>query len=248
MLLDERVHSLLDDASAPQSFAVMLIDLDHFKDVNDGLGHLAGDIVLRELATRLRLAVRPSDMVCRLGGDEFAVLISDATPVEPVAERLLGVLAQPIEVDNVQVAVGGSIGIACHPDDGSTFEELLKRADFAMYDAKNSRGTFRRYRRGRDGSIVDRLSLAAELRTALDDDQLELYFQPQLDLATSEPVGAEALVRWRHPTRGLLQPARLRRPLRIVEPVARVHVPCSRPGARRMRALAVALTVHSRSR
>jgi diguanylate cyclase (GGDEF)-like protein len=206
VLLHERVCALLDDASGSETFALMLIDLDHFKDVNDGLGHIAGDNVLRALATRLRLATRPCDVVSRLGGDEFAILLTDATPVEAVAERLLTVLTQPIEVDNVQVAVGASIGIACYPHDGGTFEELLKRADFAMYDAKTSRGTYRRYRRGHHGSIVDRLSLAADLRAALDDHQLELYFQPQLDLATNEPVGAEALVRWRHPARGLLSP------------------------------------------
>jgi diguanylate cyclase (GGDEF)-like protein len=207
VLLEERVNALLSIDGRPSGFAVMLIDLDHFKDVNDGLGHSAGDLVLCALAERLRAALRPEDTVARLGGDEFAILLADGAAAEVAAERMLVVLSDPIEVSGVQLALGGSIGIAAHPEDGATFEELLHHADIAMYQAKRHRGAFRRYRRGRDYSIVDRLSLIAELRTALDTDQLELHFQPQFDLASNEPVGAEALVRWRHPTRGLLPPA-----------------------------------------
>jgi diguanylate cyclase (GGDEF)-like protein len=207
VLLEERANEMLNGDVGQSGLAVMLIDLDHFKDVNDGLGHSAGDLVLRALAERLRRALRPQDTVARLGGDEFAILLSDGAAAELAAERMLALLADPIEVSGVQVALGGSIGIATHPGDGATFEELLHHADIAMYQAKRHRGAFRRYRHGRDYSIVDRLSLVAEMRTALDADQLELHFQPQFDLASNEAVGAEALVRWRHPTRGLLPPA-----------------------------------------
>jgi diguanylate cyclase len=207
VLLEERATEMLNGDVGQSGLAVMLIDLDHFKDVNDGLGHSAGDLVLRALAERLRRALRPQDTVARLGGDEFAILLSDGAAAELAAERMLALLADPIEVSGVQVALGGSIGIATHPEDGATFEELLHHADIAMYQAKRHRGAFRRYRHGRDYSIVDRLSLVAELRTALDADQLELHFQPQFDLSSNEAVGAEALVRWRHPTRGLLPPA-----------------------------------------
>jgi diguanylate cyclase (GGDEF)-like protein len=206
MLLHDRVRELLEDESDDLSFAVMLVDLDHFKDVNDWLGHAAGDQVLRGVAARLSRAVRGEDTVCRLGGDEFAILVRDGNAAVQVAERLLAVAAKPIEVNDVTVTVGNSIGFACYPEDGRTFDELLHRADVAMYHAKNFRGSCRRYRKDRDPTTGDRLSLVAELRTALDDGQLELRYQPQHDLATNEPVGAEALVRWRHPRRGLLQP------------------------------------------
>jgi diguanylate cyclase (GGDEF)-like protein len=206
VLLEQRVRALFEADGAVPGFALLIIDLDHFKDVNDGLGHAAGDVVLCELGERLLRALRPQDTVSRLGGDEFAILLPDGAP-NAVAERLLAECTHPVEVNGVQVVVGGSIGIALAPDDGTTFEELLQHADIAMYDAKKGRGTFRRYRKGQDCSIVDRLSLIAELRTALADDQLVLYYQPQFELSTCETLGAEALVRWQHPTRGLLQPA-----------------------------------------
>jgi diguanylate cyclase (GGDEF)-like protein len=206
VLLHERVQELLGDATS-QRFAVMLIDLDRFKDVNDGLGHAAGDAVLQTLAARIRDAVRACDVVARLGGDEFAVLITGDAPVEPAARRILAALAEPIEIAGIHVALGASIGIVCSPQDGATFDELLQRADIAMYEAKQCRSTFRRYRHCTRGSTIDKLSLAAELRSALDDHQLALFFQPQIDLTSNEPVGAEALVRWHHPTRGLLLPS-----------------------------------------
>jgi diguanylate cyclase (GGDEF)-like protein len=205
LLLEDRVESLLDDPDR-RSFAMMLIDLDHFKDVNDGLGHVAGDALLCEVATRLQTAVRSHDIVCRLGGDEFAILAIDASASARLAERVLSVLTQTMEIHGVRLAVGASIGYACWPADASTFGELLQRADVALYQAKVTRGSFQRYRRDRDASSLDRLSLVAELRAALDDDQLEMHYQPQLELTTGRATGAEALVRWRHPLRGLLEP------------------------------------------
>ncbi|HET9729045.1 MAG TPA: bifunctional diguanylate cyclase/phosphodiesterase [Acidimicrobiia bacterium] len=208
-LLQERVAALLQHGDASHSFAVMLMDLDHFKDVNDGLGHVVGDEVLCEIATRLRKSARGHDLVCRLGGDEFAILVDDASAAVPIAERLAAVAAQPIEVNGAPLSVGGSIGFACYPEDGATFEELIQHADVAMYQAKSCRGSLRRYRKSRDGAsqtTKDRLRLVAELRTALEQQQFELHYQPQIDLSTGEAVAAEALVRWRHPTRGLLLP------------------------------------------
>jgi diguanylate cyclase (GGDEF)-like protein len=208
-LLQERVGALLDSDDAGSDFALMLMDLDHFKDVNDGLGHAFGDAVLCEIAARLRRSSRPQDIVCRLGGDEFAILVHEGSAAVTVAERLAAVAAQPIEVSGMRLSVGGSIGFACHPEDGSTFEELLQHADVAMYQAKACRGSLRRYRNSRDNTSAttkEKLALVAELRTALDDDQFELHYQPQIDLRSGEAVAAEALVRWRHPTRGLLQP------------------------------------------
>jgi diguanylate cyclase (GGDEF)-like protein len=208
VMLSERVTELVELEPMPE-FALMLLDLDHFKDVNDGLGHSVGDTVLQKIASRLKRAVRADDVVCRLGGDEFAILVADASAAPAVAQRLLTILDRSIAINGMNMEIGGSIGCACAPEDGITFEELLRHADVAMYQAKRRRGSFCRYTRERDSAVssrIDRLSLVGELRRALRDDQFELHFQPQLDLASGVPVGAEALVRWRHPRRGLLGP------------------------------------------
>jgi EAL domain-containing protein (putative c-di-GMP-specific phosphodiesterase class I) len=126
---------------------------------------------------------------------------------DAVAARLLDVLAQPVTFDGLRLSIEGSVGVACYPQDASSFDELLRRADVALYQAKMSRGSFSHYRVDRDESSLHRLALAAELRTALAEDQFVVHFQPQFDLTTARPVGAEALVRWQHPLRGLLAPA-----------------------------------------
>jgi diguanylate cyclase (GGDEF)-like protein len=208
VMLSERVTELVEREPIPE-FALMLLDLDHFKDVNDGLGHSVGDTVLQKIASRLKRAVRADDVVCRLGGDEFAILVADASAASAVAQRLLTTLDRSIEINGMSMEIGGSIGCAIAPEDGISFEELLRHADVAMYQAKRRRGSFCRYTRERDNAVssrIDRLSLVGELRRALRDDQFELHFQPQLDLASGVPIGAEALVRWRHPRRGLLGP------------------------------------------
>jgi predicted signal transduction protein with EAL and GGDEF domain len=153
--------------------------------------------------------VRGSDLVARLGGDEFAVLLTglaDPEQAEPVATQLLAALNQPVEYEGLHLSVDGSIGIACHPDDADTSEELFRRCDVAMYQAKADRGAWLRYDPLRDDSSVQRLALVGELRAAIED-QIVVYFQPQVDLKTGTIVGAEALVRWQHPDRGLLQPS-----------------------------------------
>jgi diguanylate cyclase (GGDEF)-like protein len=197
-------------ASVGSCTGMLLIDLDHFKEVNDALGHATGDRLLREVAGRLLHAVRGEGTVARLGGDEFAVLLpglQHAEVADVVADRLLEVLAQPLDCEGVRLSVEASIGVAAFPDDGFEVDELLRRADIALYEAKESRGSARHYRGDRDASNFERLTLAAELRNALEQDEVVLHFQPQVDLATGQVVGIEVLSRWQHPTRGLLGPA-----------------------------------------
>ena len=188
---------------------LLLIDLDHFKEINDTLGHGAGDEVLRTVAGRLRDNLRSSDLVARLGGDEFAVLVCGLTRpelAENVARELLPLLAEPVSHEGLRLAVEGSIGVAAYPDDGTTIDDLLRRADVALYQAKRSRGDFARYRRDRDESNVDRLTLVADLSHAIAEREFILQFQPQVDLRSCKVVGAEVLTRWQHPHRGLLGP------------------------------------------
>jgi diguanylate cyclase (GGDEF)-like protein len=192
------------------STALLLLDLDHFKEINDTLGHAAGDFLLQRVADRLRTVAGPSRLVSRLGGDEFAILVTGlAAPegAEIVAESLLRVLAEPVDFEGLRLSVEGSLGVACHPQDAGDADELFRRADVAMYQAKTDRGSWVRYDVVRDDSSVYRLALVAELRSALETDQIVAHFQPQADLATGSIIGAEALARWQHPTRGLLPPA-----------------------------------------
>ncbi len=205
-LLATRTASAL--AASDRVTGLLLLDLDHFKEINDTLGHAAGDVLLQEVAARLRASVGEGALVARLGGDEFAILLTGLDrpeEAEPVAARVLATLAQPVEFEGLHLSVEASLGIACHPMDAGTAEELFRRCDVAMYQAKNERGSWLRYDPLRDDSSVQRLALVGELRAALAD-QLVVHFQPQVDLATGDVLGAEALVRWQHPVRGLLQP------------------------------------------
>jgi diguanylate cyclase (GGDEF)-like protein len=188
---------------------LLLIDLDHFKEINDTLGHGAGDDLLRAVAGRLKKALREADLVARLGGDEFAVLLCGMpTPdaSDRIADEVLRLLAEPINHDGLRLAVEGSIGVAVYPSDGTTVEDLLRHADVAMYQAKETRGAFARYRSDRDESNVNRMTLVADLRNAIAAGEFVLHFQPQVDLATGQVVGSEVLTRWQHPRRGLLGP------------------------------------------
>jgi diguanylate cyclase (GGDEF)-like protein len=190
--------------------AVLMLDLDRFKELNDTLGHAAGDRLLAELGPRLAGALRPADTLARLGGDEFAVLCPGASSLgaRSVARRLQDALQAPFAVNDLQVHVDTSIGIATYPDDGATVEELLQRADVAMYQAKGDGTDIERYDAARDEHSRDRLELVGQLRAALDSGEgLELHYQPQACLHTEAILAVEALVRWRHPTRGLLSPA-----------------------------------------
>jgi diguanylate cyclase (GGDEF)-like protein len=190
--------------------AVLLLDLDRFKEVNDTLGHKVGDHLICGVGLRLRETLRAIDTVARLGGDEFAVLLpsvrSRAAALE-VAKRLSVALDEPFSLDGIAVRTEPSIGIAMYPDQGLDADALLQHADVAMYQAKSSRSRWAVYDPERDAHDVDQLSLMADLRRALDRDQLALVYQPKLDPVARVVTGVEALLRWKHPVRGLVPPA-----------------------------------------
>jgi diguanylate cyclase (GGDEF)-like protein len=189
-------------------FGLLLIDLDHFKEVNDTLGHHVGDQLLARFADRLRKAVRPSDHLARLGGDEFAVIVPDAGEAEvlKVADRIRAALVNPIELEGLWLEIEASIGLAMHPEHALLAEDLLRLSDVAMYVAKESRCGVAAYSAERDHNSADRLSLVGELRQALDDGALTLQYQPKVCLRDGSLLGVEALVRWQHPQRGFIPP------------------------------------------
>jgi diguanylate cyclase (GGDEF)-like protein len=190
---------------------VLMMDLDHFKAVNDTLGHAVGDRVLVAVAQRLREASRETDVVARLGGDEFAILVGPLeTPhhASRIAERIVRSMAAPIPVGDSEVVIGASIGIAMAPLDGTDAETLLRNADLALYRAKaEGRGTYHFFEKGMDDAMRERRALELELRGALAAGQLRLVFQPVFNLAASRICGLEALLRWDHPARGVVPPA-----------------------------------------
>jgi diguanylate cyclase (GGDEF)-like protein len=188
---------------------LMLMDLDRFKQVNDTFGHHAGDLLLQEVSRRLQAALRESDTVARLGGDEFAVLLprTDAAGAVATARQLVRALDAPFLIESRALQVGASVGIAVAPGHGTDPATLLRRADVAMYAAKRAKLGHAVYVPELDHNSADRLTLASELRRAIERDELVLHYQPKLDLATGSVTGAEALVRWQHPRRGLLPPA-----------------------------------------
>jgi diguanylate cyclase (GGDEF)-like protein len=191
---------------------VVFIDLDDFKTVNDSLGHAAGDEVLKEVARRLRIAVRPTDTVARFGGDEFAVLledVNDSAQAADAAARILHALEIGFEIDGKQVFPRASIGICLVNREEAAPEaaELLRNADVAMYMAKrDSKGSYRVFEPAMHERVVERLELRGELQQAIDSEQLKLHYQPVVRLAGHEILGVEALLRWQHPTRGLIPP------------------------------------------
>jgi diguanylate cyclase (GGDEF)-like protein/PAS domain S-box-containing protein len=192
-----------------KGFAVLYLDLDHFKDVNDTVGHPMGDRLLCQVADRLRLGVRKTDLVARFGGDEFAVIaseIDDPAEAANLAEKLVAAIADPFDIDGSELRSGVSIGIAVH-DNGGDAELLLSHADVALYRAKaEGRGGYRFFTDAMDSEVRTRVALSTELRDGLASGQFFLLYQPQVDSATGRIIGVEALVRWRHPTRGLLSP------------------------------------------
>ncbi len=189
--------------------AVLFIDLDGFKPVNDSFGHAAGDTLLREIAARLQRVARDSDTVARIGGDEFVMLMEDATGAADavsLARRTLEAVALPIEIAGRQVGVSGSIGIVVYPDHGHK-EKLVAHADAAMYSAKRAGGnTYALFESHMDAGALDQLSLQHDLRHAVEQGQLRLHYQPKVDVRLGSVRGVEALLRWQHPDRGLLAP------------------------------------------
>ena len=210
VLLHERAEKALNRASeAGGSLAVLFLDLDRFKEVNDSLGHAEGDRLLVEVARRLEAAMGPGHTLSRQGGDEFVVLIPSGgrACVEEIMTRIREALREPIFVAGHSLMASVSIGVALYPNDGESFDELLKNADTALYRAKSEgRGMHVFYDREMNLETFERLLLASALRKAIVEGQLEAYFQPKLDLRNGRVVGAEALVRWNHPEQGVVAP------------------------------------------
>jgi diguanylate cyclase len=205
-LFAERLQAAL--AGDPVPLAVAMVDLDRFKELNDTLGHHAGDALLAQLGRRLSDAVGTAGLVARLGGDEFALLLPGAG-LAGVAEvaRNVGVMLQgPFDIDGLEMVMDASIGAALCPEHGTAAETLLQRADVAMYQAKAARTGFQVYEPARDRHSRERLELIAELRRALERDELILHYQPKVALADGRVAGVEALVRWQHPVHGLRGP------------------------------------------
>ena len=201
-----------DDRARPGArLAVMLVDLDRFKAVNDTLGHPVGDGLLRLVAKRLRSALRPGDLIARLGGDEFIVLLQpppEAASLAVLAQRIVDMIGRPYLVDGNQVNIGASVGVAHAPRDGCEETQLMRAADLALYHAKGAgRGTVSFFQPEMDANSLARRALEIDLRKAMALQQFELYYQPQIDLEADKVVGFEALLRWRHPERGLVSPA-----------------------------------------
>jgi diguanylate cyclase (GGDEF)-like protein len=209
-LLISRTAAALAQAERSQSrVGFLLLDLDRFKEVNDTLGHHAGDRLLQQVAQRLTYSVRPGDLVARLGGDEFAVLlpwVPAAGAAREVATRLRAALAEPFRIDHISFDIEASVGIALYPDDATSFDVLMQHADVAMYLAKERRSGVERYVADSDRNSPARLALLGDLRRGLDRGELELYFQPKISLETGQTIGMEALVRWQHPARGMITP------------------------------------------
>jgi diguanylate cyclase (GGDEF)-like protein len=210
-LFHDRVLQAIESARRGETpCAVMVMDLDHFKEINDTLGHYHGDRLLQLVGQRLSSTLRGEDTVARLGGDEFAVLlpsVQDDQDALEVAGKLLDSLGRSFEIDGLSLEVGASVGIACFPQHGGDGETLLQRADIAMYVAKTAHAGARLYETEHDQHSVQRLALAGELRRAIENDELVLHFQPKVDVASGRVVGAEALCRWQHPSLGLVMPA-----------------------------------------
>jgi diguanylate cyclase (GGDEF)-like protein/PAS domain S-box-containing protein len=209
--LQEFLDGKLKAAPSPEHPLVMLIlDLDRFKPVNDLLGHAAGDEVLNEVSRRLAECVRSGDLVARIGGDEFVLILNDVGSVEEVetaCRRLIESIEKPVKVEDQEVFVSASIGIAMAPNDSSKAAELLRYADIALYEAKSGgRNTWRFYANEMNAKIIERRQLENDLRYGIKHGELRLHFQPRFRIADGHMVGAEALVRWQHPKRGLIPP------------------------------------------
>jgi diguanylate cyclase (GGDEF)-like protein/PAS domain S-box-containing protein len=210
MMLRDTLEQAISRVRRGELVALHYIDLDHFKAVNDTLGHQVGDDLLKQVADRLRACVRETDTVARLGGDEFAVIqtaLAEVNDAALLAQRLRDSVGAPYSVDGHHVVVDISVGIAMSPDDGVTVEELLKSADLAAYAAKASgRGTFRFFEAEMDRRIKLRRVMELDLRHALGNGEFRLFYQPIVSLQTGEVTSLEALIRWQHPVRGLIPP------------------------------------------
>ena len=219
--LEQALNALPHEAAPGRGLALLLIDLDHFKEINDSFGHHTGDALLRQIGPRIHQVVRRDDLVARLGGDEFPVLLfgADAYKADAVAQRIATLLEEPIDLSTASLHVGASIGVALAPDHARTAADLIRCADIAMYRAKSERGSFDVYEAALDDE-ADRFALIEDLRTAMEQGSLALHYQPEIDLRTGEVVTVEALLRWPHPTLGLIPPEHL---LALAEESGLIH-------------------------
>ncbi|GAB1263801.1 EAL domain-containing protein [Aurantivibrio infirmus] len=211
LFYDRLNHGLSRAHRNRSKLGLMIIDVDRFKSINDTLGRDAGDQLLKIIATKVVGGLREMDTVARLGSDEFIVILENINSVgdaRQVADKLLARFADPIELDGQKIQTSSSIGISVYPQDGGAADELLKRADIALHKAKESgKNNYLYFTEGMDSSAVKFMVLEKDLRAAIEEDQLRLYYQPQVDLQTGSLVGVEALVRWQHPQRGLISPS-----------------------------------------
>lgn len=205
---DRLKQAILNAKRGQEPLAVMLLDLNNFKEINDSMGHGVGDQILTEIAKRLLGIMRGGDTVARMGGDEFLILLPKSNPQKQsqFMDRFNAILEKPFTIEKQTFEIKASVGLALFPDDGDDPEALLKRADVAMYAAKQSAETYKRYDSSLDKDSFDRLELSHSLRTAVEDDQLVLHYQPLINLITGELDSVEALVRWKHPYRGIIYP------------------------------------------
>ncbi len=211
VLFREQIERELRKADQGEQFALLYIDIDEFKGINDSLGHHVGDELLKTVATRIRGCIKPGDLIARLGGDEFAVIqtaIGSIVEVEDFVRRVYDAIRQPCQCLGHQLSTDASIGIALAPRDGTELDQLVKHADLAMYAAKaGGRRIYRFFEPAMDASAKARLTMEQDLRQALADGGFEIHYQPVVDLRRDEVSGCEALLRWRHPERGMISPA-----------------------------------------
>jgi diguanylate cyclase (GGDEF)-like protein len=208
--LRERIAEALARARRGGICCLHYIDLDNFKSVNDAHGHSIGDVLLKHVVARLGARLRETDTLARLGGDEFVVLQDDIEKPEQagnLARRLVEAMAEPFDVDGRQAYLGASIGVSVYPNDGRDVDILMKNAHMAMYRSKSEgRNTYRFFEFSMDARIQERRLLELDLRRAVANEEFELHYQPQVDAVTEAVTGCEALIRWRHPTRGMVAP------------------------------------------
>ena len=256
-LLNDRLRQSVFAQRHERSIAVVFIDLDHFKLVNDSLGHNVGDQLLKLIADRLLLTVRSGDTVARLGGDEFVLILNDQTREQVVfhaVQRMIDVVNEPIEVNGRELNVTCSAGVSLYPQDGPDVDTLLKNADTAMYRAKAlGRNNFQFFTAGMNQLVRDRLTLEHTLRRALERNELLLHYQPRVNLRTGTVCALEALVRWNHPEWGLTQPERfipLAEETGLIVPIGKwvLRHACQQMGEWRKAGLAVSVSVNLSTR
>jgi diguanylate cyclase (GGDEF)-like protein len=235
LLSDRLVRALALAHRHQRRLAVLFLDIDRFKYINDSLGHMLGDDLLRAVGREVALCVRSSDTVSRHGGDEFVVVLSELEHREDaagVAEKIIAALARPQKLGGHKLHITVSIGISVYPDDGDNAQALLKSADMALYHAKDQgRDCYQFFKRDLDVRVVERQTIEAGLHSALDRREFELLYQPKMNLKTGAVVGTEALLRWRHPDRGLIEPAQfvpIAEDCGLIKPIGRwvVHEAC----------------------